>query len=372
MGEGSFFSMLSAFSVAEDVQLAQIEEGGKMRYKLLGRSGLRVSEMALGTMTFGEDWGWGASKEEARGIFDLFVEAGGNFIDTACNYTEGTAEKFVGEFVQGNRDRFVIATKYSLRPNSADQHDPNAGGNHRKNLRRSVEASLKRLNTDYIDLLYLHMWDYTTPVEEVMRTLDDLVSAGKLLYAGFSDSPAYVISRANTLAELRGWVPLVAIQMPYSLASRDPERELFPMARQDDLAVTAWGLLGGGVLTGKYRDENATRRYEGASERSMRIADEVSRIARESGRTPAQVAINWVRAQKHKAQIIPILGARSQAQIQENLGALDFELDKVQLAGIDALSDFKAGFPADFLHDEEVLGLLHGKTYKLLDNHREH
>jgi aryl-alcohol dehydrogenase-like predicted oxidoreductase len=340
-----------------------------MRYKLLGRSGLRVSELALGTMTFGEDWGWGASHEEARKIFDLFVEAGGNFIDTSCNYTEGSAEKFVGEFVHLNRDRFVVATKFSLRPNSADPYDPNAGGNHRKNIRRSVESSLKRLNSDYIDLLYLHMWDYTTPVEEVMRSLDDLVSAGKVLYVGFSDTPAYVISRANTLAELRGWSPAVAIQLPYSLARRDPERELLPLARQDDMAVAAWGLLGGGVLTGKYRDENAIRRYKEASQRSMSIADQVVAIAGEIGCSAAQVAINWVRAQQAKSQIIPILGARSQAQMQENLGALDFELDTAQLAAIDALSDFKAGFPWDFLHDDDVNRLLHGKTYDLLDNH---
>jgi aryl-alcohol dehydrogenase-like predicted oxidoreductase len=171
-----------------------------MRYKLLGRSGLRVSELSLGTMTFGEDWGWGASKKESQIIFDAFAEAGGNFIDTACNYTEGTSEKYVGEFVASDRNYFVIATKFTLRSREANSMDPNAGGNNRKNLMRSVEASLERLNTDYIDLLYLHMWDYTTPVGEVMRGLDDLVRDGKVHYIGFSDTPAYIVAKANMLA----------------------------------------------------------------------------------------------------------------------------------------------------------------------------
>jgi aryl-alcohol dehydrogenase-like predicted oxidoreductase len=180
-----------------------------VRYKLLGKSGLRVSELALGTMTFGEDWGWGASHEESRRIFEAFAEAGGNFIDTSNNYTNGTSERFVGEFIAAERERFVIATKYSL---TTTRTDPNAGGNHRKNMRQAVEASLKRLNTDYIDLYWLHMWDYTTPIEEVMRAFDDLVRVGKVLYVGFSDTPAWVVARANTLAELRGWSRVVAFQ----------------------------------------------------------------------------------------------------------------------------------------------------------------
>jgi aryl-alcohol dehydrogenase-like predicted oxidoreductase len=338
-----------------------------MRYKLLGKSGLRVSELALGTMTFGEDWGWGASKEESRRIFAAFTAAGGNFIDTSCNYTEGTSEQFVGEFIAAERDYFVVATKYSLRPNSADPLDPNAGGNSRKNMLRSVEASLKRLKTDYLDLLYLHMWDYTTPVEEVLRGFDDLVRAGKVHYVGFSDTPAYIIAKANLLAELRGLAPVAAIQLPYSLASRDPERELLPLAREDGIAVAAWGLLAGGVLTGKYRDVGATKRYEGAGERGLTLGDKVGEIAGELGRTPAQVAINWVRQQQNKATLIPILGARSLAQMQENLGVLDFELSPESLAQIDTLAGFKPGFPWDFLRDDEVLGLVHGKTYPLLD-----
>src|SRR5438105_4775598 len=194
-----------------------------MRYKLLGRSGLRVSELCLGTMTFGEDWGWGASKAESRKIFDAFAAAGGNFIDTSNNYTNGTAEKFVGEFVASERERFVIATKYTL---SMRPDDPNAGGNQRKNMLQSVEGSLKRLGTDYIDLLYLHMWDRTTPVDEVMRSFDDLVRAGKVMYVGLSDTPAWIASAAETLAELRGWPRVTAVQAPYSLAGRSLEREI--------------------------------------------------------------------------------------------------------------------------------------------------
>ncbi len=219
-----------------------------MDYRLLGNSGLRVSELCLGTMTFGEDWGWGASKEESRRIFDCFVEAGGNFIDTSCNYTNGTSEKLVGEFTRGDRDHFVIATKYGL---TERKSDPNFGGNHRKNMRRSVEGSLRRLGTDYIDLLYLHMWDFTSPIEEVMRSFDDLVRSGKVLHIGFSDTPSWVVSSADMLAELRGWAPVLAFQGEYSLASRTPERDILPMVNALGLTFLAWGMLEGGELTGK-------------------------------------------------------------------------------------------------------------------------
>ena len=184
-----------------------------MRYKLLGHSGLRVAELCLGTMTFGEDWGWGASKEESRKIFDAYVEAGGNFIDTSINYTNGSAEKYVGEFIVSDRDRFVVATKFSL---STRKDDPNAGGNHRKNMMQAVEVSLKRLNTDHIDLYWMHMWDMVTPIEEVMHGLDDLVRAGKVLYVGISDTPAWLVAQANTLASMRGWSTVKSGAMRWS------------------------------------------------------------------------------------------------------------------------------------------------------------
>lgn len=338
-----------------------------MKYKLLGRSGLRVSELALGTMTFGEDWGWGASKKESWRILDKFSEAGGNFIDTSCNYTEGTSEKYVGEFVSSNRDYFVIATKFSLRTRGENQMDPNAGGNNRKNLFRSVESSLERLNTDYIDLLYLHMWDYTTSIEEVMRAMDDLVRAGKVHYLGFSDTPAYIVSKANMFAHSHALSPAVAIQVPYNLLRRDPERELFPMTKDEDIAVTAWGLLNGGVLTGKYKLENIDKRYESASEEAMDAADKIVEVAGRVGRSPSQVAINWVRQQQEKAQIIPILGARSVEQFNDNLQVLDFELSQDVMYEIDKIANFKAGFPWDFLHGDSVLELIHGKTYPFLE-----
>ncbi|MEM7336796.1 MAG: aldo/keto reductase, partial [Chloroflexota bacterium] len=227
-----------------------------MNYQLLGKSGLRVSEIALGTMTFGEDWGWGADFDTSRKIFDKYVEAGGNFIDTANNYTKGTSEKFVGEFIQDQRDQFVLATKYTLRLDNGNPKNFNEGGNSRKSMMRSVENSLKRLNTDYIDLLYLHMWDFMTPVEEVMAGLNDLVRSGKVLYVGFSDSPAWIISYAVGLAERYGWARPVATQTPYNFASRDPERAILPMAKEMGLTLTAWGLLSGGVLSGKYNSEN--------------------------------------------------------------------------------------------------------------------
>ena len=337
-----------------------------MRYKLLGRSGLRVSELALGTMTFGETWGWGASKDESRRIFEAFVDAGGNFVDTACNYTDGESETILGDLIQDERERLVVATKYTL---SGRRDDPNAGGNSRKNLVQTLEGSLRRLRTDYVDLLWLHMWDGMTPVEEVLRAFDDVVSSGKALYVGFSDTPAWVVSQAVALAELRGWARPVALQAPYSLADRDVERELLPMAQSLDLTFTPWGTLEGGALTGKYLEESSEpRRYDGVGEKTNGIAREVIAIAEELDVTPSQVAIAWVRAQRWHS--IPIVGARSEAQLRDNLGALDVELSKDAAERLSAASGFDVGFPRSFLESDHVRGLIFGDTFDAIDDHR--
>jgi len=346
-----------------------------MNYRLFGPCGLRVSELALGTMTFGEEWGWGASREESRRIFDAFAAAGGNFIDTANRYTEGTSERLVGEFVAAERERFVVATKYTLFNRKGD---PNAAGNHRKNLVQSLEASLKRLGTDYVDLLWVHAWDHLTPVEEVMRGLDDVVRAGKALYVGVSDTPAWVVARANTLAELRGWTPFAGIQIEYSLIQRTVERELLPMARGLGLAVTAWGVVGGGMLTGKYNpDAPAEQKAEPGrmrntpaaarlAERNLRIAAQVREVAQEAGRTPAQVAVNWVRHQP--GIVIPIVGARSLRQLEDVLGALEFELSPEQRSRLDEASRIELGFPHEFTATSNIRELIYGGTLeRILD-----
>ena len=343
-----------------------------MNYRLFGRSGLRVSELALGTMTFGTDWGWGADRDECRKMFDAYAEAGGNFVDTANNYTNGTSERIVGELVAADRDHFVVATKYSL---STRPDDPNAGGNHRKNLVRALEASLERLGTDHVDLLWVHMWDGMTPVEEVVRALDDLVRAGKVLYVGASDTPAWVVARAVTLAELRGWTAFCGLQLPWSLADRSVERELLPLAAALDLAVTPWGVLEAGELTGKYLapDGQPTRsRPEHVSPRVNQLAGEVVAVAAELGRPPAQVAIGWVRKQEPgwDAPVIPIVGARSAAQLADNLGCLDLELSADQLARLEAASAFQRGFPRSFLESDHVRGLVFGTTFERIAAHR--
>jgi len=330
-----------------------------MHYKLLGRSGLRVSELCLGTMTFGDDWGWGAPKDDSQKMFDLFVEAGGNFIDTANNYTNGTSERFVGEFIKADRDHFVLATKYTL---SERDTDPNFGGNHRKNMRRSVEGSLQRLGTDHIDLLWLHMWDGMTPVEEVMRALDDLVRAGKVLYLGISDTPAWVVSQANMLADLRGWSRFVAYQGEYSLASRAPERDILPMTDALDMSYLAWGILEGGEITGKYNSPSSEpKRSSDTSERLKSIASVVIDVAKEIGCMPSQVAVNWVRQRSH--QMIPILGARTDKQLKDNLGALGFELTSEQIERLNQSNPIDLGFPHSFLASDHVHGLIFGKTF---------
>jgi len=347
-----------------------------MRYKLLGKSGLRVSELCLGTMTFGEDWGWGASKEEASKVFHRFVEAGGNFIDTANYYTNGSSERIVGELIRERRAEFVLASKYTLNPTPKD---PNGGGNHRKNLVQALDASLERLGTDYIDLYWVHAWDFTTPVEEVMRALDDVVRAGKVIYAGISDTPAWIVSQANTMAELRGWSRFVGLQIPYSLVERAPERDLLPMARAFDMAVTTWGALGGGVLTGKYRkgqphpkgnrlSDTGSWGEKTLSERNLTIASVVEQVARELDKTPSQVAIAWVLAQRAHANIIPILGARRLAQLEDNLAALAVNLPPTALQRLHEASQIELGFPHEFL--VEARHLIFGETFAAIDNHQ--
>lgn len=339
-----------------------------MRYKVLGRSGLRVSEVCLGTMTFGEAASIGAGKAESRRIFDAYADHGGNFLDTANKYMNGTSEELVGEFVGARRPRFVIATKYSL---SMDAHDPNACGNHRKNMVQAVEASLRRLGTDYIDLYWLHAWDYLTPVEEVMRGLDDLVRAGKILYVGISDTPAWIVSQANTLAQLRGLTAFIALQIEYNLAQRTVERELLPMARAFGLSVTPWSPLAGGLLTGKHQDGAASDSARGAmvasrqGERNRRIVDTLQQVAKQLGHSPAQVALAWLRAQG--PEITPILGARKLTQLEDNLGYLDVRLEPAHHQALDEASRIELGFPHDFLASPFVREVAFGKTYELID-----
>jgi aryl-alcohol dehydrogenase-like predicted oxidoreductase len=329
-----------------------------MKFKLLGNSGLRVSEMALGTMTFGSDWGWGADEKESRRIFDTYVDRGGNFIDTANQYTNGTSERLIGEFAAEKRERLVIATKYS---SSTREGDPNSGGNHRKSMVHSVEESLRRLKTDYIDLLYLHIWDFTTPVEEILRGMDDLVRSGKVFYVGISDTPAWQVSRMQTIAELRGWAPLIALQIEYSLVERTVERELIPMALEMGLGVIPWSPLAGGVLSGKYKptdlehsssaDPAGTRKNVAIAhglltERSLAIAGVVQEVAAEIDRTPSQVALAWVLLRPGVAA--PIIGARTLEQLEDNLLAMEVELTEEQCTRLDSVSAIELGFPHDF------------------------
>jgi aryl-alcohol dehydrogenase-like predicted oxidoreductase len=343
-----------------------------MRYKLLGKSGLRVSELALGTMTFGEDWGFGASREESKKQFDTYAGLGGNFIDSAVNYTNGSSEKLVGEFIAGDRAHFVVATKYSL---STRPDDPNAGGNQRKNMVRSLEASLKRLGTDYIDLYWVHLYDAFTPVEETMRALDDLVRAGKVLYVGISDAPAWIVSQANTLADLRGWSRFVGLQVHWSLIERDVERDLVPMAEAFDLGITPWGVLGAGLLSGKWAGGQApddTRRAgwnaNRLSEKNFAIAAEVQKIAAELDRSPSQIAVAWVK-QKSRS-VVPILGARKHEQLVDTLKAADLTLSAEHMKRLDGVSAIQLGFPHDFLASDQIRGLAYGTTYALTDDHR--
>jgi aryl-alcohol dehydrogenase-like predicted oxidoreductase len=335
-----------------------------MNYQLLGKSGLRVSELCLGTMTFGEEWGWGSNKDESKTVFDAYVKAGGNFLDTADGYTNGTSEKMVGEFIRGRRDEFVVATKFSFNQRPGD---PNAGGNHRKNMAQALHGSLKRLGTDHVDLYWMHAWDELTPVEEVMRAFDDFVRAGKVLYIGISDAPAWWVARANTLAELRGWTQFVGLQIEYNLIERTPERELLPMAEALGLTVTPWSPLASGWLTGKYAGKSKeekrldkTPQFARRSERNVAIAKTVVKVAKAAGKSPAQVALNWLRARRNT---IPIIGARKLSQLEDNLDCVKWSLNAKQLARLDAVSEIELGFPTDFLHRPFVRDFLHGGLF---------
>lgn len=341
-----------------------------MQYKLLGKSGMRVSEICLGTMTFGEEWGWGANFEESRKQFFTYLEHGGNFIDTANRYTEGTSEKFLGNFIQESKQRneIVLATKYALiTERSAGL---NQSGNHKKNMVQSVHDSLRRLQTDYIDVLYLHAWDFTTSMEEVLRAMDDLIRQGKILYIAISDTPAWMVSRANAIAELKNWSEFIAIQIEYSLMQRTVERDLIPMAEALGLGVVGWAPIAGGALTGKYLQQNDTaKRLQPnsvrLSEPKQLIAREVVNIAAELNCSPAQVAIKWV-LQKGKNNI-PIVGARNADQLINNLEASTINIPDELMQRLDAVSKIELGFPHEFLKGEGVQDILFaGKGGKLM------
>lgn len=344
-----------------------------MNYRLLGNSGLRVSEVALGTMTFGEDWGWGSPKDEARKIYDAYRSAGGNFVDTANVYTNGSSESFVGEFIHDHRTAVVLATKYTC---IATTGDPNAGGNHRKSMMQAAEDSLRRLKTDYIDLYWMHVWDQMTPAEEVMRAFDDLIRQGKVLYIGVSDTPAWWIAQANTLAELRGWSRFAGLQIEYSLSQRTVERELIPMAKAFKLGLVAWSPLAGGVLSGKYHSgQTSDGRYQNqgaeasgrgrTGERVDRIVNVLEKVATESERSLAQVALAWLRYRD--IPVIPIIGARRLEQLQDNLASLEQELTPGQVAALDEASAVEMGFPYDTYNRDRIRGFVYaGMRDKIL------
>lgn len=350
------------------------ESTASNEYVLLGASGLRVSRLALGTMTFGDDLGWGADESVSRQMFDIYADRGGNFIDTANAYTNGSSERMVGSFVRGRRDRFVIATKYS---NGQAPGDPNSGGNGRKSMLQAIDASLKRLNTDYIDLYYLHLWDDLTPPDEILRAFDDLVTAGKILHVGVSNVPAWQIARMQTIAQLKDMAPLIAIQIEYSLIERTAERDLKPMATRFGIGNVVWSPLAGGILSGKYSAadakmpkgkltvSNVSRQQlntaRGAiTERNLAIAGEVGRVASEVDASSAQVALAWLLAKPDVTSVL--IGARTPEQLNDNLAADQVRLEPTHLAALDAASAIDLGYPHSFLALPYVQQVLNSGT----------
>ena len=344
-----------------------------MHYYTLGNSGLKVSRLALGTMTFGDDWGWGADDATSAQIFDTYVEAGGNFFDTADMYTNGRSEEMLGQFIneRGLRDQAVIATKFSY---NGQPGNPNAGGNGRKNIMRAVEGSLKRLGTDYIDLYLLHTWDRVTPPEEVMRTFDDLVRSGKVRYVGLSDVPAWYAARAQTVAELRGYEPLSTLQLEYNLTERSVEDEFVDLGTRYGMGMMVWSPLASGLLSGKYRPGRDGTEGEGRlatvagsgnpafekfNDRNWAIVAELEKVAQELGQSMAQVATNWVANRPGVASVL--IGSTKPTQLKDSLAALDFTIPEPLLARLDAISSLPKRFPYAFF-GPELQGMINGGT----------
>lgn len=340
-------------------------------YSTLGRSGLRVSPLCLGTMTFGTEWGWGAEENVSRSLFDRYIEQGGNFVDTADGYTGGKSEELVGKFIadRGLRDRVVLATKFTF---NAEQGNPNAGGNGRKNIYRALHGSLNRLQTDYIDLYWLHAWDTITPVEEVVSTLNDLVREGKIRHYGFSDTPAWYLARAYTLAEKEAKERLIALQLEYSLVERNIEREHIPAAQELGLGVCPWSPLASGFLTGKYKREGTGGRGDGRLEktkdsgnptllrfnrRNWEILDVLLDVSKKIGRSPAQVALNWVATQPGITSTI--LGASKLSQLEDNLRAIEFSLPDDLRQQLDEVSAPASIHPYVF-YEPFLQNMIHG------------
>lgn len=326
------------------------------QYTLLGKSGLRVSPLCLGTMTFGTEWGWGSTEDTAKQVLNRYLEAGGNFLDTADMYTAGTSETILGKLLKGRRDNVVIATKYTF---GATPGDPNSGGNGRKNMMRAVEGSLKRLQTDYIDLYWMHCWDTMTPIEEVMSGLDQLVRSGKVRYIGLSDTPAWYLARAQTLAELRGWEKVCALQLEYSLVERNIEREHVPAALELGMGICPWSPLAGGFLSGKYQPKTNGASGEGRltvpdanpvfakfTDRNWKILEALLVVSKELGKSPAQVALNW--ATRRPGVTSTIIGATKIAQLDDNLEALAFDIPEALAKRLEEVGRPETVFPYRF------------------------
>jgi aryl-alcohol dehydrogenase-like predicted oxidoreductase len=346
-----------------------------MKYKSLGFSNLQVSELCLGAMTFGEEMGIGADAVTCRAVYDAFLGAGGNFIDTANIYNRGTSERLLADFIASQREQLVLASKFSL---STRPDDPNAGGNHRKNLVQSLDASLRRLRTEYLDLYWVHGWDGRTPLAELMRALDDQVRAGKVFHLGISNAPAWVVASANVLARERGWTPFTALQLHYNLVERSIERDFFALATAQQLAITPWSPLAGGLLTGKFDADASEAGRAGArlatspmgqrtlTERNRAIAAGLSALAREFGCAPATLALAWL-SQRTPVTVVPIIGARRAAQLRENLGCLSIKLTSEQIARLDALSAPVADYPQALLANPVFHRMMHGDHLAALD-----
>ena len=315
-------------------------------------------------MTFGNDWGWGADKETCQKLFETYAEAGGNFIDTANFYTGGSSERILGDLLKAERDHFVLASKFSL---NMSPKDINAGGNHRKNIWQSLRASLERLQTDYLDIYWLHIWDFTTNTQEVMRALDDIVRQGLVHYIGVSDTPAWVVAQANTLADLRGLTPFVASQAEYNLVKRDAERDLLPVAKAFGMTTLAWSPLGGGLLTGKYQKgqaQDSSRLQEGNSrfsDKNLEIAGVVVEIAKELECEPSQVALAWLLKQQN---VIPIIGSRKVHQLEQNLECLNVDLSEKHLKKLEDISQIDYGFPHSFIQSESNKKMIFGDKFE--------